>query len=157
MNVQATTPEIDAGTLLPGAQFIDAYVVAVDGAALDARHAAEKMLSRAPRWIDALIALRNRLVKPFGLKTPAPNTGASATRIGIFPVIGEAPDRLVAGFDDGHLDFRVVVDVATSGNSQRVTLTTLVLTHNLLGRVYLAVILPFHRLIARAMLRQVVA
>ena len=58
MNVQATTPEIDAGTLLPGAQFIDAYVVAVDGAALDARHAAEKMLSRGPRWIDTLMAGR---------------------------------------------------------------------------------------------------
>jgi len=30
-----------------------------------------------------------------------------------------------------------------------------VLTHNLLGRVYLTIILPFHRLIARAMLRQI--
>jgi len=157
MNVQATRPEVDTGALLPGAQFIDAYSVALDGAGLDARHAAEKILSRAPRWIDALVALRNRLMKPFGLKTPPPNTGASATRIGIFPVIGETPDRLVAGFDDNHLDFRVVVDVATSGNSRRVTLTTLVLTHNWLGRVYLAIILPFHRLIARAMLRQVVA
>lgn len=129
----------------------------MDGVTLDARHAAEKMLSRGPRWIDALLALRNHLVKPFGLKTPPPNANASAQSIGIFPVVGETPDRLVAGFNDSHLDFRVVVDVATSGDSQRVTLTTLVLTHNLLGRVYLAIILPFHRLIARAMLRQVAA
>jgi hypothetical protein len=157
MNVQAVKPEIDAGALLPGAQFADAYCVAVDGTTLDARHAAEKMLSRGPRWIDALMALRNHLVKPFGLKTPPPNASASAESIGIFPVIGETPDRLVAGFNDSHLDFRVVVDVATSGSSQRITVTTLVLTHNLLGRVYLAIILPFHRLIARAMLRQVAA
>jgi len=157
MNVQAVKPEIDAGALLPGAQFADAYCVAVDGVTHDARHAAEKMLSRGPRWIDALLALRNHLVKPFGLKTPPPNANASAQSIGIFPVVGETPDRLVAGFNDSHLDFRVVVDVATSGDSQRVTLTTLVLTHNLLGRVYLAIILPFHRLIARAMLRQVAA
>jgi hypothetical protein len=75
--------------------------------------------------------------------------------IGIFPVISETPERLVAGFDDRHLDFRVVVDVASSGQGQDVTATTLVLTHNLLGRTYLAIITPFHRLIARTMLRQV--
>jgi hypothetical protein len=51
----------------------------------------------------------------------------------------------------------VVVDVAPNGRGQRVTATTLVLTHNLLGRVYLAIILPFHRPIVRSMLRQVAA
>jgi Protein of unknown function (DUF2867) len=48
-----------------------------------------------------------------------------------------------------------VVDVASSGHGRQVTATTLVLTHNLLGRVYLAIIRPFHRLIVRALLRQV--
>jgi len=55
------------------------------------------------------------------------------------------------------LDFRVVVDVVRSGSSQSVTATTLVLTHNWLGRAYLAIILPFHRLIVPSMLRQVAA
>ncbi|MGL4560515.1 MAG: DUF2867 domain-containing protein, partial [Afipia sp.] len=32
---------------------------------------------------------------------------------------------------------------------------TLVMTHNLLGRAYLATIMPFHRIIVPAMLRQV--
>jgi Protein of unknown function (DUF2867) len=67
------------------------------------------------------------------------------------------PERLVAGFDDKHLDFRVVVDVAAADHGRRVTATTLVLTHNLLGRAYLTVILPFHRLVVRALLRQVAA
>jgi hypothetical protein len=51
----------------------------------------------------------------------------------------------------------VVVDVASTGPRRQVTATTLVLTHNLLGRTYLAVILPFHRIIVRAMLRHMVA
>jgi hypothetical protein len=51
----------------------------------------------------------------------------------------------------------VVVDVAICRNGQRVTATTLVLTHNLLGRAYLAIILPFHRLIVRSLLRQIAA
>jgi hypothetical protein len=95
------------------------------------------------------------MVAPFGLKTSAP-AGASDL-IGIFPIVSQTPGRLVAGFDDRHLDFRVVIDVASTACGQRVTATTLVLTHNLLGRVYLAIILPFHRLIARRMLRQVAA
>ena len=61
----------------------------------------------------------------------------------------------MAGFNDKHLDFRLVVDVAAAGATRNVTATTLVLTHNWLGRAYLALILPFHRLIVPAMLRKV--
>jgi Protein of unknown function (DUF2867) len=157
MKVREVDPNVDAGALLAGAQFIDAYRIGVDDPTLDARHAAEKMLARGPRWIDALLTLRHLIVAPFGLKTSAPNVSGTADIIGLFPVLSQTPERLVAGFDDKHLDFRVVVDVATSGVSRNVTATTLVLTHNLLGRAYLAVIMPFHRLVVRAMLRQVAA
>ena len=102
------------------------------------------------------MALRDYIVTPFGLKT-SPEAATRADAIEIFPVLSDAPNRLVAGFDDSHLDFRVVVDVISSDDGQRVTATTLVLTHNRLGRVYLAIILPFHRLVVRAMLRQVAA
>ncbi len=155
MNIRAVEPDVDAAALLAGAQFIDAYSVLTDDAALDARHAAEKMLGRSSRWIRALMALRDLFVAPFGLKTAETARRASASRIGIFPVLNETPQRIVAGLNDSHLDFRVVVDVAGEGVGRRVTATTLVLTHNLLGRVYLAIILPFHRLIVRSMLRQV--
>jgi hypothetical protein len=155
LNVQAIDPNADTGALLPGAQYVDAFRITVDGMALDARRAAEKMLGHGPRWIDVLLALRNFLVAPFGLKTDAPHQHGAADIIGIFPIASETPHRLVAGFNDKHLDFRVVVDVAAFGQGQYVTATTLVLTHNLLGRTYLAIILPFHRLIVRTMLRQV--
>jgi hypothetical protein len=157
MQVRAVDPSVDTGPLLTGAQFSDAYSVAVDGAALDARQAAERMFGRSPRWIEVLLALRNFLVAPFNLKTGASDERGASDAIGIFPIVSESPNRLVAGFNDKHLDFRVVVDVASAGAGQQVTATTLVLTHNLLGRFYLATILPFHRLIVRAMLRQVAA
>ena len=154
MKVRPVEPDADTNALLPGAQFIDAYSVTVN-AALDARHAAEKMAARGPRWIEALLGLRNRLVAPLGLKTAVPTGNNAPDRVGIFPVISERPDRLVAGLDDAHLDFRLVVDIAGSGSECRVTATTLVLTHNWLGRTYLAIILPFHRLIVPSMLRKV--
>jgi hypothetical protein len=152
---RAVRPDLDADALLSGAQFIDAFSIVVDDTALDARRAAEKMMARGPRWIEALLDLRNRLVAPLGLKTAVPTGNSSPDRVGIFPVISETPGRLVAGLDDAHLDFRLVVDVAGHGTERRVTATTLVLTHNLFGRAYLAVILPFHRLIVPAMLRKV--
>jgi len=157
MNVHEITPAIDPNVLLPGAQFADAFRIEVNDRALNARQAAERMIAQQPRWADALVTLRNILVSPFGLKTSGANRTAPREMVGIFPIVSQTADRLVAGFNDKHLDFRIVVDVATSGAAQEVTATTLVLTHNWLGRTYLAVIMPFHRLIVRTLLRQVAA
>lgn len=157
MRVENVLPQVDPATLLAGAQFIDAYRLQVDGQNLDARQAAIRMMARAPRWVDALLALRNLIVAPFGLKTSATGERVPRDIIGIFPVVSETPERLVAGFNDKHLDFRVVLDVGTVGARQSVIATTLVLTHNWLGRTYLWIIMPFHRLVVRAMLAQVAA
>jgi hypothetical protein len=56
MLVQTIEPDVTTGELLAGAQFSDAFSVVVDGAALDARRAAEKMFTRSPRWIERLLA-----------------------------------------------------------------------------------------------------
>ena len=155
MTVQEITPAVDTNALLAGAQFADAFRIEIADPPLDARYAAERMMARQPRWAEALLKLRNMLVAPFGLKTSGASATAPREMIGIFPILSETPDRLIAGFNDSHLDFRVVVDVATSDTARSVTLTTLVLTHNWFGRTYLAIIMPFHRLIAPALLRQV--
>src|ERR1700681_1045029 len=109
MKVREVPPTLDSGKLLAGAQFADAFSLEVDGRALDARKAAQKIFARSPAWIDALLRLRNMVVTPLGLKTSAANETMPREMIGIFPVQSETPDRLVAGFDDKHLDFRVVV------------------------------------------------
>jgi hypothetical protein len=113
------------------------------------------MMARQPRWAEALVSLRNLAVSPLGLKTSGEGAPAPRGMIGIFPVLSETPDRLIAGFNDSHLDFRVVVDVTAPEGVRQVTLTTLVKTHNWFGRTYLTLIMPFHRLIAPALLRQV--
>jgi hypothetical protein len=136
---------------LPNADFSDAYSVRVAGP-LDALEAARRMVTRRSRWVDGLLMLRNLAVRPFGLRRAAPD---GAEMIGIFPIVSASPQRVVMGFDDAHLDFRVVVEVAPEGNLQRVTATTFVRTRNRLGRLYLALVKPFHRVIVPAMLAQV--
>jgi hypothetical protein len=155
MKVHEIAPAVDTDTLLSGAQFADAFQIAIDDLELDARRAAERMMARQPGWAEALLSLRNFLVAPLGLKTSGATPATPRDMIGIFPVMSETPERLVAGFNDRHLDFRVVVDVTPQGSVRQVTATTLVKTHNRLGRTYLVLITPFHRLIVPALLRQV--
>ena len=139
MTVVEIAPEVDQAALLTGAQFVDAYSIAVDGGALNARQATERMITRQPRWAEALLMLRNILVKPFGLKT----SGAGGT----------IPKEMIGNIPDCERDARSAgCRISTtaiwifaswsmlraSGDRQEVTATTLVLTHNWLGRTYLA-------------------
>lgn len=152
--VQSIQPAFGIGEVLVGAQFTDAYRIAVPVADLDATSAAKAMIEHPPGWVDALLALRHRLVAPFGLKTSANEISRGVQAIGLFPVRLATPSRLVLGFEDKHLDFRVVVDVVKVDGGSMVTATTLVRLHNVFGRLYLTAIMPFHKAIAKTMLRE---
>ncbi|UGV24233.1 DUF2867 domain-containing protein [Rhodopseudomonas boonkerdii] len=152
--VSAVQPTADIDAFLAGAQFADAFCITT-ATTLSAREAAERMLSRSPWWVDALMKLRDAIVTPLGLKTAKSARNEKVEKVGFFPLLSETPQRLVAGFNDSHLDFRVVIDVASLEAGQRVTATTIVLTHNWIGRTYLTIITPFHRMVVRSMLKQV--
>ncbi len=156
MRPSARQPDASALALLPGATFADAFSVDVDDAELDANTAATRALSETPPWIAGLLTLRNALVRPFGL-VGTDETGKLATdRIGFFPCLSRAPERIVLGLNDKHLDFRIAVDVQTlNPGSKRVIATTVVKPHNVLGRTYLTSIMPFHKLIVPIMLARV--
>lgn len=92
-------------------------------------------------------------MSPFGLKTGADTALPDNRRVGIFPVISSQTNQVVPGFDDYHLNFRIVVDVSrTAPTTHRVTLTTLVQRNNIFGRAYLAAVMPFPKLIVPATL-----
>lgn len=141
MKARSVVPEIDCARILPGFDFADAYQVAAP-AGIDAIAAADRMFASSPPWLRVLLALRNRLGMLVALK---PAHG------GRFPVLAQSPREVLMGFDDYHLDFRVVIVVADG----RATLTTIVRTHNLLGRGYLAAIMPFHHLVAARVATQI--
>lgn len=143
--------------LLAGADFADSFSLTVSGQALDAVSASRRVMGRTPRWVSRLMTVRNLAVRPFRLKTRPDDTSPNAS-IGIFPVVSRSPNAIVLGLDDRHLDFRVLVEVRDLGlGLQEVTASTAVRTHNVLGRIYLAIVKPFHRIIVPAMLAQVVA
>jgi Protein of unknown function (DUF2867) len=157
MKAYPVDPPARAADILPGAGFQDAFGVSVADTSLTARQAAEAIFGQPPDWIRGLMAMRNFIVAPLGLKRPNPNEGKRNDRVGIFPVLSDCENRLVGGLDDTHLDFRVIVDVSASRETSFVTVTTLVRTHNLLGRLYLAGVMPFHRTIVRTLLGRLAA
>jgi len=151
--IEISPPAPDVTALLPGCDFIDCRRIRLAGVTLSAPQAAKQILGTGPAWVETLMRLRNRIVALVGLKS-AGGKADDADGYGGFPVVSQSEWRLVLGFDDSHLDFRIIVeaDQPDDGGSV-ITLTTLVRTHNWLGRSYLTAILPFHRLIVSTSLR----
>ncbi|MCP4821194.1 MAG: DUF2867 domain-containing protein [Shimia sp.] len=130
----------------PG-DFVDCFRVRSD---MPLREAAE-IITDFPGWAKMLVALRNVIVLPFGLTGALPEDFAGQDRIGMFPVESETAREIIAGFNDKHLDFRVSV----MRDGEDILLATWVHRNNLVGRAYLAAIMPFHIAIARDALRRV--
>lgn len=158
MGLMSKTGRAEAPLTLPGAGFSDTYT-GISKDTFDASTALKRGFARPPRWIGALMRLRNAIVRPFGLKT-----GKDAldqlddAEQSPFPVLESSSRRIVVGTDDRHLDFRLIVEAdPAEGQGTRVSCTTLVRPHNPFGWAYLLTIMPFHKLIVANTVRRIVA
>lgn len=115
------------------------------------------VMGHFPPWVKALMMARNRIVRLWGLqgatddqlsKMELKPEYAVGDYICNWEIHAQSENELVTGMDDKHLDFRV--SMLREGDT--LTATTVVTTHNALGRAYLMTILPFHKLIVRTML-----
>lgn len=157
----ALPPDARVAGRYAGAFLADAYAIDLPaGATHDALALARSALERSAPWVDALLALRDRLVAGFGIKTAKAlraDTGADVQRIGLFRIYEAHDDEVVLGEDDSHLDFRVSMLRSrdpSPGGGARLTAVTVVHCHNLLGRNYIRLIAPFHRLVVRSSLER---
>jgi hypothetical protein len=152
IRVEETPVDARSRSVLAGADFMDAHTRSLSHPK-NALAVARDIFGRSPRWVHQLLALRNLIVAPFGLIRDPGAVLPTNECIGIFPILSQSPERAVLGLDDKHLDFRIVIELLPETVGRRVVLTTLVKTHNIFGRLYLAVVKPFHRIIVPAMLR----
>src|SRR5262249_43940465 len=104
--------------------------------------------------------VRDTLVAGFGLKTAkhlaslAANNKAS--RVAFLKIYSTSRTEIVLGEDDKHLDFRVSVlclGHSSPTGKRHLVMSTVVHCHNRLGRLYIRLIAPFHRLVVQASLR----
>ena len=129
------------------ADFADAYSIT-----LNKPHPDTSALSlwlanirKTPRWIDAAMGLRNRVVERIGLKNLGdlsaidPNKPEAdyrvGERLGIFTIEHISHDELVLGDKDKHLNVSISLLLQNSGRT--LTISTVVHENNWLGRVYM--------------------
>lgn len=146
--------------------FTDSYGVALNRSDLTIQQVYLALFAPHPWWARLLLLLRTRIVSLFGIGGPTvrqmrrieiKDAYAIGEKIALFTLYAQDKDELIAGGNDKHLDFRVSVLRLTENGAARVVVTTVVRTHNLFGRVYLAIITPFHRFGVKHLLSAAVA
>ncbi|MEX3950807.1 DUF2867 domain-containing protein [Paraburkholderia sp. EG287B] len=136
--------------------FADGYSGQADRTYVDAEQAARAVFADPPHMVRCLMALRNGIVAPFGLRASVDFSDRGLGKIDVFPIISSTGTEVVVGGNDKHLDFRIWISIQPSPKGSEVTISTLVKINNLLGRAYLFVIMPFHKLLSRSMLQRAV-
>ena len=119
-----------------------------------------------PPWMKRVLILRNRLAAAAGLETaddadilhPArrPHCAVGDT-IGPWPIFGLTATELIAGRNNSHLDFRLSVLCEQVGAQPCAVISTVCTTHNLAGRLYLRLVIPFHQWGMRKLLSRALA
>jgi hypothetical protein len=139
----------------------DAYSIELPtGASTNPELLARFIFAHQAPWISSLMTVRDALVAGLGLKTAkhlASLEAESGTgRLSIFKIYSTSPTEIVLGEDDKHLDFRLSVlcsGQSSPGAKRHLILSTVVHCHNRLGRLYILLIAPFHRLVVQSSLR----
>lgn len=164
-SVPITTTDMPAGSALAAfaarADFRDSYAAPLREADQSPTALALRLMGVSPNWVSALMDLRNALVRPFGLK----DTGRLSARtdrpadaykvgdqLGIFRIFAIGEREIVLGIDDSHLDVRV--SIAKADPPCRYVVTTAVVIHNLIGRLYMIPVGRIHPFVVRAQMRQ---
>ena len=147
--------------LYGGADLLDAFAISLPtGASGDIEVLARAAFERPAGWIRALTRLRDVMMATVGVRSSRAIGADAASRgpvIGYFPLLSKSARELVVGVDDRHLDFRAALQLRLNpGGSRELVAGTVVHCHNRLGRTYLAMIAPFHRVIVRANLERAV-
>jgi len=115
------------------------------------------MFSTMPKWINQLMFLRNKIVGVFGLKVESLMSKKVTTlkvgeKIGMFTTYAISENEVIAGEDDKHLNFRVSILRV----DENVIVSTFVKYNNLFGKIYMSLIIPFHKMIVKAMMKNYV-
>lgn len=110
--VRRTTPPSESvvASWYENASLLDSYSIDLSASEQSSmRELATRTLVNPPAWQKALIALRDAMVTPFGIKTSdtVRTSRDSHERVDFFPVHWEGKDEIVLGTDDRHLDFRL--------------------------------------------------
>lgn len=152
--------------MIDAAYFRDAYRAPSSRAADSIVDVFFAVFGHHPMWIRRVLIARNRLAGWCGLQTPTaaqilhPQRKASyrvGDTIGPWPLFELTPSELVAGRDNLHLDFRLSVLRQQHDGTPSVVVSTVCTPHNVFGRIYLRLVIPFHKWGVRHLMHRAIA
>lgn len=139
--------------------FQDSYSIKLSNPEISIETIYLNIFNHTPKWIDNLLNFRNKIVSIFGLKTGLGGQKISFekdiivnNKIGIFIIYATTNTEIIAGEVDKHLNF--VVSVLKQQN--QVFVSTFVKYNNLFGKIYMTLIMPFHKLVVKSMLKNAI-
>ena len=118
------------------------------------------LLFKGPSWADNLMRMRDSIVKLFGLKTgKKENTNETdyypiGSKASYFTVIDRNNNEIVMAEDDKHLYFRTSVMKKEVEKGVEIYLSTIVIYHNLWGKIYFLPVKPFHQIIMKSLIKR---
>ncbi len=135
--------------------YADTYSVGLPGP-MEPEEFCSRILQAAPRWLDLLLSIRDSVAGPLGFNTQERNYGkvvqlAPGAKFGPLVVDSVTPDRVVCADADRHLAFRAIFRTTDSPNPNGL-FTTEVHFNDAVGRLYFAVVKPFHQRVIPALI-----
>lgn len=114
------------------------------------------VFNKAPKWVDVLFKLRNKAAALVGLKTTIPEDYNENFTIGgyvaFFKIFAISDNQVILGVDDTHLNFRAVIKKMES-DTYNIKVITIVEFNNRMGKIYMGIIKPFHRIVVKRMVK----
>jgi Protein of unknown function (DUF2867) len=150
------------------ADFFDCYQAPLEKCST-ASQAYQAVFGHVPEWVLKLMIFRNSLAKIFGLKhhskeeireinkSTYKHPYQIGQRAGLFLVDTVDSQELIVGDDDSHLNFRISVFIHLIDGRRVLSVSTVVFINNWLGHIYIFLIKPLHRLIARSFIASAIA
>ncbi|MCE2706180.1 MAG: DUF2867 domain-containing protein [Proteobacteria bacterium] len=150
------------------ADFSDSYQLISVSNRLDVLDIYILMVNNTPKWINQLLFLRNKIMLLFGLKDVKHLGGLSqtkyenrsnliGTKLDIFEISTYSRNEMTLILNDKHLDIKMSILNRYDNNSQKntVIISTLVYFNNFLGRFYMLIITPFHKIVVKRLLSNI--
>jgi len=144
------------------AYFSDCFSSSIDGESKTAMDVALDLNKATPKWVDYLMALRNKVVSRIGLKDlgvlsniskeKAANDYQVGDQVGIFTLHHKAVNEVILEDDDKHLNVKVSLYLEPKDGVVKVSISTVVHVYNRLGRFYMFFVGPVHKIIVPAVI-----
>jgi hypothetical protein len=140
--------------LIERAYFRDSYRAPLSRGELGIVDVFLGIFAHHPLWMKLLLIVRNKVATLTGLDAPTASEilhveikdrYVVGEKIGVWPIFSLSENEVVTGRNNKHMDFRLSVLKVPDGDGTSVVVSTICTVHNLAGKLYLFLVIPFHR------------